>query len=213
MTISDAELAALAADLECDYVERKAALTDKDKIGQAICAFANDLPERARPGVLLIGVHDDGRPADLSITDKLLQELADYRDQGRILPLPVMSVERRQIHGVEVVLIAVQPSRVPPVRYRGQIWIRVGPRRALASAEEERRLTERRRHFDLPFDARPVSGATVEDLDQTLFVREYLPAAIDPDILAQNGRTPVEQLASLHFATPDGTPTSAGTIR
>lgn len=212
MTISDADLAALAADVERDCVERKAALTDKDKVGQAICAFANDLPGRGRTGVLLIGVRDDGCPSGLPITDALLQELADYRDQGRILPLPVMSVERRSLAGVDVAVVEVEPSRVPPVRFKGQIWIRVGPRRAIASAEEERLLSERRRQFDLPYDARSVPGATLNDLDQVVFEREYLPAAVDPDVLEQNGRTVAERLASLRFATADEVPTVAGII-
>jgi ATP-dependent DNA helicase RecG len=211
VTISDTELAALARDVERDYVERKASLADKDKIGQAICAFANDLPGRKR-GVLLIGVHDDGRPAGLSITDALLQGLADYRDQGRILPLPVLRIERRSLDGVDIAVVEVAPSLAPPVRFKGQVWIRVGPRRAIASAEEERILSERRRGFDLPFDARSVSDSGVGDLDQTVFIREYLPAAVDPEVLAQNGRTVLERLTSLRFATPDGIPTVAGVI-
>jgi ATP-dependent DNA helicase RecG len=212
VTITDADLAVLADDMERDYVVRKASMADKEKIGQTICAFANDLPDRGRPGVLLIGVLDDGRPAGLSVTDRMQQELADYRSNGLILPLPVMSVERRSLAGYEVAVVAVQPSRIPPVRYRGQIWVRVGPRRAVASAEEERLLNERRRRFDLPFDARSCPGAQLDDLDQTVFVRAYLPAAIDPDVLAQNGRTVTERLMSLRFATADGVPTVAGII-
>jgi ATP-dependent DNA helicase RecG len=187
-------------------------LTDKDKVGQVICAFANDLSDRGRAGILLIGVHDDGRPAGLPITDALLQALADYRDQGRILPLPVMSIEVRLLDGVDIAVVEVQPSRVPPVRFKGQVWIRVGPRRAIASAEEERLLSERRRRFDLPFDARSVPGVDVGDLDEIVFLREYLPAAVDPEILAQNGRTVTERLTSLRFATADGVPTVAGII-
>jgi ATP-dependent DNA helicase RecG len=212
VTISDSELADLAHDLESDRVERKAALTDKNKVGQVICAFANDLPDHGRPGVLLIGVHDDGIPAGLLITDALLKELADFRDQGQILPLPSMTVERRSLGGVDIAVVEAQPSHQPPVRYKGQIWIRVGPRRGIASAEDERLLSERRRRYDLPFDARRVSGTTVADLDETLFVREYLPAAVDPDVLAQNGRTVPERLTSLRFATASGNPTAAGVI-
>lgn len=39
------ELEALMADLESDRVERKASISDRDRIRQAICAFANDLPD------------------------------------------------------------------------------------------------------------------------------------------------------------------------
>jgi ATP-dependent DNA helicase RecG len=106
----------------------------------------------------------------------------------------------------------VLPSRVPPVRFKGQVWIRVGPRRAIASAEEEHRLTERRRSFDLPYDARPLPSASLDALDDVLFLREYLPAAVDADVLAQNGRTIEERLSSLRLATADGVPTAAGLI-
>lgn len=212
MTISDVELESLAEDLESDRVERKAVLSNKDRIGQAICAFANDLPGHGRAGVLLIGVRDDGRPTGTSITDELLLELADFRDQGQILPTPVMTVQRRLVRGAEVAVVEVQPSHTPPVRFKGQVWIRVGPRRALAGPGDERLLSERRRHLDVPFDSRPVSGASEADIDETVFLREYLPRAVDPDVLAQNGRTVREQLASLRFASPDGVPTAAGMI-
>lgn len=55
-------------------------------------------------------------------------------------------------------------------------------------------------------------SARPTDLDRVLLVREYLPAAVDPDTLAANGRTPVEQMASVHFAGLDGTATAAGLV-
>lgn len=212
MTISDADLATAAVDMESDLVERKAHLTDRDRIGQVICAFANDLPGHGRAGLLLVGVNDDGRPTGLPITEELLTTLSDYRDQGRIVPLPTMTVQRRSLAGVDIAAVQVQPSHLPPVRYRGQVWIRVGPRRALASAADERRLNERRRHLNLPFDAQPMPPATLADIDETVFVREYLPSAVDPGLLAENGRSTAERLASLHFATIDEIPTVAGLI-
>lgn len=46
--MDDEELIGLMTGLESDRVERKASLTP-DRIRQAICAFANDLPTRAAP--------------------------------------------------------------------------------------------------------------------------------------------------------------------
>lgn len=57
--MDDTELEQLLYDLESDRVERKASISDRDKICQAICAFANDLPDHRQPGVLFIGVNDD----------------------------------------------------------------------------------------------------------------------------------------------------------
>ena len=211
---SDAELEALLRDLESDVVERKSDLkNDKSKVCQAICAFANDLPDRRVAGVIFVGADDrTGEPTGLAISDALLRELADLRDQGEILPRPVLAVSRQRLLGGDVAVVEVEPSPAPPVRYRGQVWIRVGPRRAIASIDDERRLNERRRSADLPFDARPVPGTSIVDLDVDLFVRDYLPTAVAPEVLAENGRSTVEQLAALRLASTDGVPTGAGIL-
>lgn len=202
--MDDAELEVLLADTESDRVERKAGVKkDKSQIAQAICAFANDLPDHAKPGVVFAGVNDDGSCADLAITDELLNELAAIRSDGNIQPMPSMIVQKRTIRGCELAVVLVRPSDAPPVRYYGQVWVRIGPRRAIASAEEERRLNEKRRSRDLPFDLHPVSGASLDDLDLDLFRRAYLPQAVSPDVLEQNQRTTEQQLASLRLASPD----------
>ncbi len=204
--LTDDELLALLTDTESDRVERKASLSDRDRIRQAICAFANDLPDHRQPGVLFVGVYDDGRCANLPITDELLKTLAHMRSDGNILPLPMMTVQKRVLNHCEVAVVEVQPSYSPPVRYDGRVWIRVGPRRAVATREEERRLTEKRRARDLPFDQSPVPGAAVDDLDLDLFERVYVPSAVSPDVLAANDRSREQQLASLRFVGQDGIP-------
>lgn len=98
-------------------------------------------------------------------------------------------------------VIIVEPSDAPPVRFRGRTWIRVGPRRAIATQEEERRLTEKRRARDLPFDIRPISSAIPDDLDLSLFQRVYLPSALPIDIIQENHRTPNQQLMAMRFAS------------
>ena len=107
-----------------------------------------------------------------------------------------MSVTRHRLGGGDVAVVTVTPSDSPPVRYRGRICVRAGPRRALASAQDERILTEKRRHGDAPFDARPVPGATLDDLDLARFRYLYLPRAFDEEILARNDRTVEERLAA-----------------
>lgn len=166
VSISQQDLEDLYHDLvESDLVERKETVKDKDKIAQAICAFANDLPNHRRPGVIFIGQRDDGTCAGLTIDDKLLQTLAALRSDGNILPLPVITVQKNVIDGCEFAVILVVPSDAPPVRYKGSVWIRVGPRRAIASPQEEHILNEKRRYKDLPYDLHPVSYAQLDDLD------------------------------------------------
>lgn len=63
------EVVRLVSDLETDRVERKESLANVDRVCEAICAFANDLPGHAKAGVVAVGVGDDGgRPAWRSMT-------------------------------------------------------------------------------------------------------------------------------------------------
>src|SRR5205823_6337838 len=93
-----------------------------------------------------------------------------------------------------------QPSDDPPVRYNGRCWIRVGTRRATATAVEEVRLAEKRRYHDVPFDARPVPTASLADLDLELFRRRYIPGAVAPEVIEENNRTIEDQLKATRFA-------------
>ncbi len=202
--MTDQELEGLLFDLESDRTERKQSVAERDKIRQAICAFANDLPNHGLPGVLFFGVSDNGECAGLPITDELLLTLSAMRSDGNIVPLPSMTVQKRNLRGCDIAVVVVEPSGAPPVRYQGRVWVRVGPSRAVATPDEERRLTEKRRALDLPFDIRPVSNATVDDLNFDLFERTYLPASVASEILAQNQRTLEEQLASLRLVVWQG---------
>ncbi|MBI4063415.1 MAG: putative DNA binding domain-containing protein [Elusimicrobia bacterium] len=197
--MTDQELGDLANDLESDSVERKASLTDKERIGQAICAFANDLPNHRKSGVVFVGLNDDNSCANWQVSDQRLQELADMRSNGNIHPFPSMIVEKRIVHRCEVAVVIVRPSDDTPIRYKGVTWIRVGPRRDKATPAEERILSEKRRARDLPFDLNPLHSANLEDIDSNLFRQEYLPSSIATEILAQNQRSLEEQLASLRF--------------
>lgn len=193
------QLERLMSDLESDGVERKQSINDRDKIRQAICAFANDLPGHRAPGYVFVGVDDGGSPVSLPITDQMLQTLSDMRSDGNILPVPHLTVEKLTLKGVPVVVVEVHPSDMPPVRLRGQIWIRVGPRRAIASPQEERTLTERHVAGTRPFDRRPCLDAKLDDLLVNSFRLEYLPRVVEASVITQNNRSVEEQLASLRF--------------
>lgn len=212
--ISVDELLALIGDPESTRVERKRSISDPDDIRQAICAFANDLPGSGKPGYVLVGVENDGRPARLPVTDKLLLQLAQMKDDGKIQPIPSLVVEKLVLPGGdEVAVVEVQPSGAPPVRVSGVTWVRPGPRRGKATVEEEKRLSERRVAGSRPFDQRPCQGASLSDLDLNLFRSTYLPNAVAPEVLAENQRTVEDQLASLRFLDiATRLPTNAGVL-
>ena len=123
-----------------------------------------------------------------------------------------MTVQKKTLHSCEMAVVTVQPSFAPPVRFEGRVWIRVGPRRAVASHDEERRLSEKRRAGDLPFDITAVLPALLDDLDVDLFSKIYLPAALAPDVLTSNNRTVEQQLSALRFATPTCTQPQKPTV-
>ncbi len=210
--LTDFEIEALFHDLESDRAERKASLSDGDKIKQAICALANDLPDHRKPGAIFIGQRDDGTCANLEVDDELLRKLGGWRSDGNIQPFPMMTVQRKSINGCTVAVIVVSPSDNPPVRFDGRIWIRVGPRRGIASSQEEQRLIEKHRWGALPFDQQPVSGASLDDLDLARFKIEFLPSLVSRDTLEQNNRSIEQQLLSLRLIRPDKTPTVAGLL-
>jgi ATP-dependent DNA helicase RecG len=200
--MTEAELERLLDDVESDRAERTESTTDGDKFRQAVCAFANDLPDHQQVGVLFVGVNTKGQPTGAAITDQLIQNLASMRGDGNILPFPSLDVQRHKLKGQDVALVIVHPSVAPPVRFKGTVWIRSGPRRGIANPEDERRLNEKRRFRDLPADIRPLASASLNDLDELLFQRTYLPSAISAEVLEQNDRSSEHQLVALKFAHP-----------
>lgn len=214
--LSDDELLELLNGLESDRVERKRAWTGDvpDKVRQAVCAFANDLPNHCLPGIVFIGADDDGTPSGAVIDDRLMLTLADVKSDGKIIPPPTMTVERRVLAGAPMAVATVWPSDSPPVRYDGRIWIRTGPRRDRATAQDERELNERRRARDSHFESHPVPGATLADLNRTVFENEYLPAAFARDVLEANERSYEQRLAACGMvATADNpVPTVLGLL-
>jgi len=167
---------------------------------EAVCALANDLEGSAQPGFLLIGLHDDGSPAGLRIDDATLQKLAQIRSDGMLQPLPSLAITKASLPGGDVAVIEVQPTDDPPMRHRGRIWVRVGPTTQVASAQDERRLVERRHAMHQPFDHTVVHSARLED-----------PLAFAPEVLERNERTAAERLEALRLAHAE-MPTIAGVI-
>lgn len=206
---SDAQLEVMLAELESDRAERKQSFQGDapQKVREAVCAFANDLAGHGDPGVVLIGVRDDGTlMPGFVVTDELLRSLADIKSDGNIAPPPTLLVEKRLLRGAEVAVITVWPCDTPPARYRGRIHVRWGPRRGLATAQDERILNERRRHRDRPFDIQPVTSATVAHLSRVRFEHEYLPALVASDVLAANERSYEQKLAATKMIVDEADP-------
>ncbi|WP_053188612.1 RNA-binding domain-containing protein [Sunxiuqinia dokdonensis] len=201
--LSKEKVQAMLVDLESEQIERTISTTDTAKFAQAICAFSNDLSNKAKSGYLFIGVYDDGTLSGLKASDRLLQSLGGLRSDGNILPQPILSVSVFSFAKGDVIVLEIQPSPFPPVRYKGKTWIRVGPRKAVANDMEERILIERRASNVSTFDVRPSLGLGADSINKKLFTETYLPQAIDNDLLADDHRELTEKLASLRFFSPN----------
>ncbi len=201
MSLNNMELENLFRQGEIsNRVEFKAEFKGKaDEVRKAICAFSNDMPGNKQPGVIFIGVKNDGTCYDLDINEELLTQLAQLRSDGQILPLPAIDVKRITIDDCQMAAIIVEPTKSPPVRYKDNVWIRVGPLPKVASEDEIRILTERRRSAQLPYDTKPFYGTSLEDLDLDLFRTNYLPLAFDEKVLDKNDRSIEKQLDTLRF--------------
>ena len=206
MDPGDDYLIHLLREGEADRVEFKESLGGNagEKIREAICSFANDLPGYGLQGVVYVGVRDDRTVIGTSVSDELLRTLADMKTNGNIVPPPSMTVRKWTVDGHDTAVVIVLPSDSPPVRLRGRTHIRVGSRQAIATEQDERILYERRRNASMPFDLQPVPTATLKDLNLSQFQTDYLPQAVAPDILDANGRSLEEQLAATKMiASPD----------
>ncbi len=211
--ISKDEIQKMLFDLESDRVERTVSTTNTDKFGHAICAFANDLADHRKPGYLILGADDDGYVQPINITDELLKNIAAIRTDGNIQPQPSMTVEKVELDGGTVVVVEVQPAVFPPVKYKGRIWVRVGPRKGVANETDEKRLIEKRACHVSTFDALPCLGSTLDDIDVALFRQTYLPQAIPMDVIEDDKRDVKLQMQSLGFYDmKHDCPTYAGII-
>jgi ATP-dependent DNA helicase RecG len=211
--ITQDQLTAMLTELEADRVEKTISRTDADKFGEAICSFCNDMPGNGKPGFLLVGVNDDGTLNGTIVDEQLLQTLLSFRTDGRIVPPPAMTVTKFTYPDGDVAVVEVQPSSVPPVRYKGKVCIRIGPRKGVANEAEERILSEKRSTFARTFDTQPCFGTTIDDISVDIFKNSYLPTAIDQATLEENGRDTIEQLASLKFYDlKENCPTNAGVL-
>ena len=189
----------LLMDMESFHVERTESLSDTDKFCKAICAFSNDMPGSGLPGYLFVGVDKKGVPTGANINERLLESLAGHRNNGQILPVPSMHVFKANCRGKDIAVVEVLPSDMPPVRYKQVVYIRTGPSTGIATAEQERRLEERRVDRARTWDTRACVDASLNDLALDIFKSTYLPSGVSRAVLEENGRSVEQQLGSLRF--------------
>ena len=211
--ITKNEIRELLNNIENERVERTVSTNDTAKFAKAICAFANDLPNKKLPGFLMIGTYDDGKLSGLKVTDELLRNLAGLRADGNIQPKPALSVEKISFPEGDIALVEVQPSKITPVKYKGVTYVRIGARQSEANEEDERILREKSEVKSPTFDSTPCLYSTMDDLDLRLFKSEYLPKVIKKKVLKNEKRSIKLQLNALNlYDLEHDRPTVAGIL-
>ena len=211
--ITKEEIQELLHSTETYRVERTTSTNDMDKFQEAICAFSNDLPNSRKNGYLILGAYDNGTLSGLKVTDALLKKIAAIRSDGNILPVPVMSVERFVFPEGEVLVAEVTPSMLPPVRYRGRTFIRIGPRRDIATEAEERLLAEKRTSYMATFDTMPCLAAKLTDIDTELVHSKFLEKLFGKELLSADKRPVEDQLSAVGmYDIENNCPTNAAMV-
>src|SRR5574344_569688 len=213
MTMTKNEIYKLLNSTETSRIERTVSTSDMDKFQEAICAFSNDMSNSRQNGYLIIGAKDNGELSGLKVDDNLFKKISGIRSDGNILPIPMMNCERYDMEGGDLLIVEVQPSFSTPVRYRGRTFIRIGPRRDIATIDEERILSEKRMSNMATFDAAPCFKSTINDIHVDFIKNNYIPKAVNATELANDTRTIEQQMAALGlFDLENNCPTNASIV-
>ena len=180
------ELAELIRNGGSSGVEFKRAGVRPERLAREIAALLNH-----EGGHVLLGVEDDGAVTGLALPPKRTEEWVMEVARVHVRPAAVPWWETIDWDGRRVGVVSL-PADAPDKPYkakRGSAWVtqvRVGTTTRDATDEEEARLYMQAGR--IPYDRRPVSGASFDDLDLRRLVnyfrdlrRQHCPPAGDRD--------------------------------
>ena len=75
--ITKDEIQELLHSTETYRVERTTSTGDMDKFQEAICAFANDLPNSRKKGYLILGAYDNGGKVGGDVVENIVENIAE----------------------------------------------------------------------------------------------------------------------------------------
>ena len=165
------ELADLIHNGENSGVEFKRADIRPERLAREIAALLNH-----EGGHVLLGVEDDGAVTGLARPPKQTEERVMEVARTHVRPAATPYWETIDWDGLRVgiVSLAADAPDKPYKAKRGSAWVtqvRVGTTTRDATDEEEARLYMQAGR--IPYDRRPVSGASCEDLDRRRLVNYF----------------------------------------
>ena len=165
------ELAEMIRNGENSGVEFKRADIRPERLAREIAALLNH-----EGGYVLLGVEDDGAVTGLARPPKQIEERVMEVARTHVRPAATPYWETIDWDGLRVgiVSLAADAPDKPYKAKRGSAWVtqvRVGTTTRDATDEEEARLYMQAGR--IPYDRRPVSGASFEDLDRRRLVNYF----------------------------------------
>ena len=184
-------LEALTATGESETQEFKRTTGTRKEAARTVCAMLNQ-----RGGNVLFGITPEGNVAGQQVTERTIEEIS--AEIQRIDPPAFPTVERVQVAGNrEVIAVRVSRGSLPPYRYRGTAFLRVGNTTRAMSGDEYNRLLFERLHSEQRWENQPADGWTIDDLDITE-IRNTVAEAVHIGRLNEpGGRDPEDLLRGL----------------
>ena len=132
------EIVSLVASGESERLEFKLRTGTRREAAKALCAMLNQ-----QGGTVLFGITPGGKVVGQQVSERTMEEVsAEIR---KIEPPVFPDVERCRVAGaLEVIVVRVAPGQMPPYRYGGIAFRRIGNTTvAMSSDEHDRMLIER----------------------------------------------------------------------
>jgi ATP-dependent DNA helicase RecG len=175
------ELLAIIFNGENSGVEFKREVLQPKDLATELVAFSN-----LSGGMVLLGVEDDGSISGVTRVDLEEWVMTACRDKIRPPIIPFFEVVRDVESGRDVAVVRVTPGYDVHSLWHNnsnRYYIRVGTQSREASPEELARLFQQR--GSVRAELRPVSGATLADLDQRR-LRDYFGRIRDQQVPPDN---------------------------
>lgn len=137
--LTDADILSRLTNVEDATVERKTASDYRDWVRGAV-AFSNSLPLN-EPGIIYIGVYNDGRIEGKPITEDFLKKVS--RELGNVYPAIYPQIHVKQKDGKDFVVVIVFGSPDKP-HFAGKSYIRDGTQSPEASEQQFKELIAKR---------------------------------------------------------------------
>ena len=140
-------------------VEFRTSLKSTDAIGKNVCGFLN-----SSGGYIVCGVADDGEIVGVDISDAQLL-VWEQRLHELLSPSSLVSVQRQEFDGSQVVIIEVPKGRDVPYSFKNIFYIRSGETTQVASSEIIRDMVLASNSEPIRWERRNSLGELETDLD------------------------------------------------